>query len=307
MKNFLFVSLLFVLSTPIYTIDRLSEFGDLLLNVKGQSGKIALTKSATDTESKKSTTITMKSLYEKDKDGNIIGTSGSLKHSFNNFAQLDFEFSPLVNSTYQELSCRYYNFTATDIVNENTTLTAFIYIFQENGTITVGEDQEVDVKEGTVKFSVEVENWPFCLAKSECSDSTCCQKGSTYEVGSYLDFTIEMKTNDEDPSDIQEDSDTLSLGNNTQIILNSQVYADGEWIYMPEGYPLQEDSNKSYITLRFAKFNSSVLYDPVVDMSGEVTYRDTTSSSVDVEVDGNSSSFMTISFYLLALTMYILL
>lgn len=307
LSSYIFIASLFVLANIVYGIDRLSEFGDILVNVKGQSGKIAVTKAANDKEAKSTATITMKSLYEKDKDGNIIGTSGNKKHSFNNFAQLEFAFSPLVNDTYQELACRYFNFTATNIVNEDTTLTAYVYIFQENGTITVGEDQEVNVTEGSMKFSVQVNNWPFCLPKNECEGTTCCTKGNTYEVGSYLDFTIEMKNNDASPN--KRDKNSIPLGGKGQVILNSQVYADGSWISMPDGYPMQSDDDKSNLILRFAKFSKSALYDPVVDMSGEVTYRDTSETVVTDETkdDGNNSSYMRTSLYFIGLVLGVML
>lgn len=132
--------------------------GGVNLKVLGQSGKISL--SYNDTSFSNSQTIEFDSVYERNAQGQIIGNTGSTKHSVNSFASQDFTFSSVATTTYQGLACDNLNFTTT-MINNQATLKVLLYIFKQAGSITTS-NENLTVKEGSLKFSVVVENWPFC-------------------------------------------------------------------------------------------------------------------------------------------------
>ena len=134
------------------------------------------------------------SLIERDINGSEIGKSSKVKHSFNNFAQLDFDIGNVTSSKYQNLSVFGLDFSAKNIVDANTTFICQILIFNDTGSIQIGENEIESVLPGTVKFSVVITNWPFCKDKSICIDSSCCQQGQTTEIGNFPDFSMQLSS-----------------------------------------------------------------------------------------------------------------
>lgn len=51
------------------------------------------------------------------------------------------------------------------------------------------------------------------------------------------------------------------------LVLSTELYSDGEWIQMEDGYPLVTSygSDTESFTFRFANFSSSSTYDPVIN------------------------------------------
>lgn len=111
----------------------------------------------------------------------MVGNAGPRKggHTFQNFNNLKFSFSHEENTTYkvriytsrqinwsvscvnltlfpfQGIKAIRYNFSAT-IPGPNATLNVPMYLFTENGTFDVCDDEEVGVIDGVLKYNVEV-------------------------------------------------------------------------------------------------------------------------------------------------------
>lgn len=170
--------ILLVVIAGVFADDKTVTVGNFTTKVKGQSGKIAVYKGTNESNG---ITITFDAIHEIDTAGEKIQ-----KHSYNNFAQLTFTFSDLVNSTYagSNVSVTEFSFTAVIPLDGSTaTLTSYAYIFTSDGNITVdGNDEQV--KAGDMKFNAKIENWPFC--------NTCTQGNKQY-TGQNLDFYVEIK------------------------------------------------------------------------------------------------------------------
>jgi hypothetical protein len=239
---------------------------NVTLKILGHSGKMVInktmiTENSTETES---ITIRFGALKERNSNGEEVGKAGSIKHSFNNFAQLDFTISPLIEGTFQNLSVYQTKLTAKKIVVDDTVFSGYVYIFKQNGTIETGENEKYDVKPGNIKFSVELENWPFCQEEATCPGATCCKNGNLYEVGSLIDFSLEMSGSKKEPT--SKDSKSFDLGN-SQFILSAYVKADEKWAKLSDGFPSYNRQGEADIfTLRFPKFEKKLNYDPIVAM-----------------------------------------
>ena len=140
------------------------KVGDIEVKVKGKSGKMMIYRSFNVSDKKNSSkvmvkrnrvTLLMDAIQEIDSDGNIVGKSGKEKHSFNNFANQDFTFSPLTQTKLQNISAHTVTFTATNIGGTGGTLKVVIYLFSEDGEISVGNETD-EVSKGSFKFSIEV-------------------------------------------------------------------------------------------------------------------------------------------------------
>ncbi len=241
------------------------------VKVLGQSGKLVITKNITNgnTTTEESVTVNFSSLIERDNEGNEVGQSGQVKHSFNNFAQLNFTVSNFTEEKYQNLTVFKTSLTASEIVAADTNFTGTFYVFTEGGDIQTGKNETTKVAPGAVKFSVDVNNWPFCQSHNEtdaCEEPTCCQKGQDFEVGSYLDFDLQIKGG---ISANNTGNNTYDLGN-SHFILSQYVLLDEEQLYtqLPDNYPAYSKQGETDVfTFRFPRFSKSLSYDPVVIMN----------------------------------------
>lgn len=253
------------------------NLGDINVKALGKSGKISISRGKTSDANFKEVTINFSSLKEVDTNGNYVIGGGSNKHSFENFAQLDFTFSPITNLSKDGVKCNLFTFESSKIVTDLDKLKITVYIFLEDGEIDIGNSMKQKVKSGDIKFNVEVNKWPFCLPSNQCSGNTCCKTGSTYAVGQYLDLEIEMKNNDTKASTNTATTssrvDNITFLDNSKIYLNNNIYLDNTWGKMPENYPQQKSStSKDLFVFRFPKFTNTVLYDPVISLSSISKY-----------------------------------
>lgn len=247
--------------------DKEKVIGNYKLKILGHSGKIRLSyinDTVNSTESS-SIDIDFDSLKERNQNGEEVGKSGKQKHSFNNFAQLDFQITDFIESKFQNLSV-FQTSIVVDKFLESTKFTAFIYIFNDTGSIDTGAGNNVTVNKGTLKFSVLIENWSFCL-NNTVADANCLQ-GQTVEVGSFVDFTINIKGKE---TGKLSDSKTnkFSFGD-ANVVLPNYIKLDNNDTKMPDGYPSFTSTNTTNsFTFRFPKFNTSAYYDPVVEITQE--------------------------------------
>ena len=98
----------------------------------------------------------------------------------------------MTSSKYKNLSVFRFDFSAKNIVNANSTFMCQILIFNDTGSIEIGENKICPSR--TVKFSGVIINWPFCKDKFICIDSSCCQQGQTTEIGNFLDFSMQLSS-----------------------------------------------------------------------------------------------------------------
>lgn len=124
--------------------------GDYTVEVLGQSGKINLKQVSTG---KRILQVSPDSLdeYENAADTKVVG-----KHSFSKFPTEDFMFSTLKDDTLYNASVKKVTFTTTITSMSNAEVSFDMYLFMENKTITVESGEEYEVKEGSVKFNVNI-------------------------------------------------------------------------------------------------------------------------------------------------------
>jgi len=261
-----------VVASDVETI----QSGDYSVHALGKSGKILINKGTSEDRDFKQVSINLSALREISTTGVAITGTGSNKHSFENFAQLSFTFSSIVDAEKDGLKVKTFVIQAANIVGTSV-LKVRVYIFLEDGEIEIGNLEKQQVYNGDVKFNVEVENWPFCKSATTCSGITCCKSGNVNLVGQFLDLEIEMRSNDKTTpttqgSDEGDRVDILRFSNDNVIFLNNNIYVDDAWRKMATHYPKQKSTEaKNTFVFRLPVFSKKVSYDPVVRLSSGFT------------------------------------
>jgi hypothetical protein len=199
--------------------------------ILGQSGKMTITNPQMGSSS---IMVTMDALKEVDSSGNAVGTSGNPKHSINTFASQSFAFSSLNTVQYQNLTASSIDFSST--INSGT-VKVLTYIFQDQGTI-VHDGEESKVGNGTLKFSIGIDNWNWCTGSN-------CQQGQTQQTGAFIDFDISIKGSKNPVAKAKANANIPSanqtkdydIGGGAVVGLSSRIQVDGAWVTMPTGYP----------------------------------------------------------------------
>jgi hypothetical protein len=226
--------------------------GDVCAKILGQSGKIDFFFDDQTIQ------VTMDSIVEVDSSGNMVGNTGSDKHSFNSFASQEFVFSELYDTTYQNLSATAVNFTSS-LVDATSIFDVQLYLFLEDGVIE-NHNRSYAVSRGSFKFSYNWDYWPFCTIGG--SGVTQCTKGGTDQEGAFLDFKIILKGNSDAAIDT---NGTLLYTDNSKVYMPKDYYAS-EWEVMPDGYPMEVlQGSKTEVTFRFARFGEALDYDPILN------------------------------------------
>ena len=204
-------------TTNILAEDKMVTYSGITAKVLEQSGKICIYQGTNDSNAVE---ISYEYLREIDDTGNVI--NGTVQHSFGDFASKTFTFTEPENSTYgsNNVSVTHFSFsTNIDIGGQMVTFMSYIYVFTENGTISV-DGSDVNVTAADVKFNVKLENWPFCGT----DEVTCETDDQTALTGQYLDFGVEMKGKNQEAPVLQAGSTMIySLGSDTTVFIPSQV------------------------------------------------------------------------------------
>jgi hypothetical protein len=245
------------------------QLNDISIEALGKSGKIRINKSITKDNTTESNTITLdfSSLKELDVNGTEVGKSGQIKHSFNNFAQMDFKISQTTNVLYQNLTALTFDLTATDIQLPATRFTGRVFIFNETGSIS-NNGESASVNPGTIKLSIDIQNWNFCTQNATCPGINCCKRGNDIEIGNYLEFVMVVKGKE---SSKKKSEKIYSLGG-SEFILFQNIQVDGNWTTMPTGYP--RNNNTEEYTFRFPIFTKTLSYDPIIQYEKPATSTD---------------------------------
>ena len=204
--------LVLVVVIEICAEDKTVTIGEFTTKVHGDSGKISIYKGSDPSNGM--TIVPFDSLEEVNEAG--INITGDPKHWLNTVATLQSSFSALQQSTYgsHNVGVVHFTFTASfPIEGQTASLTSFIYVFTEPGTVDIG-GKSYSVKEGDVKFNVKIENWRFCG-----KDGVTCQNG---QIGHYLDMWMEIKGKQSIQAD-PNDGNLFGLGDGMVIILPNEV------------------------------------------------------------------------------------
>lgn len=191
----------------------------IYVRVLKKSGKFVMGRTKNPQNDRSKLMVTLDSIQEKDSTGNNVGTSGRLKHSFNNFAGQKFNTSELTDDKYQNLAVKRLDFT-TYLDSVEASLTVQIFLFREIGTVIQG-DEVSHVSKGTLKFNIIIENWKFCG-----SNGVECRKGKQLEYGEFIDFTMSIKgskvATKKDKSK-RTSAKEFYLGGNSSVVLSEKV------------------------------------------------------------------------------------
>ena len=234
----------------------------MTVNVLGQSGKMTLSNGPNQV------TVTMDSLFELNAAGSIIGNSGpnAQKHSRQTFASVDFTISNQTRRTAEfGVPAHAIDFRTTLLGSSELVVSTFIFL--HNGVIHPTANESWAVAGGSIKFSVQLNAWPFC---SVSDVGVPCQG----EAGAFIELGIEIKGS-ADATLAGGDGKRFTLatnaatGNNVTLELSDEILLDGAWVRMPTGYPkIEVQGGKQLFKFRFPRFASSCLYDPVVNGLG---------------------------------------
>jgi len=236
--------------------------GGVSVEVMGQSGKMTLSNGLNDI------TVAMDYLHELDADGNIIGNQGpnAGKHSRNTFASTPFVFGQERDLEVHGIRSQAIDFSTQLVGGANLMITT--HVFLNNGTISPTANESWPVAGGTVKFSITISSWPFCSGEAGTgAGATDLEKACAGEVGEFLEFGMEIKG-----TQLAADgSKRYKLGTNDAtgaaitLDLSDEVYVNGDWLSMPEGFPkILTQGSKQLFAFRFPRFTAGAMYDPLV-------------------------------------------
>lgn len=212
------------------------------VKVLGQSGKIRLEHAG------EPIVIDFDYLSEVTAAGEIVGQSGSNKHSVNSFATQSFVFTPVVEEPYLGVPVKKFTFESPIYAVGH--LRVVVLLIQENATIDTGAEQW-SVSRGDMKFNIELRDWTFC---GPCDDG----------VADFIELGIEIKSSKE--TDTEEQAKTIDIGG-AVLQLASEAEVDGAKVSLPSGYPkVIAKGTKKLFVFRFPKFNSLLSYDPLLQL-----------------------------------------
>lgn len=111
-------------------------------------------------------------------------------------------------------------FTFNSTLNDDgATLETVIYIFKEDGNITLGDEGTL-VQKGNMKFSTTIKNWGFC---GQGGVASCTQN----QVGEFLDFSIIIKgkgtPKKKSNAKKKGDADEYELGEGSTVLMSKKV------------------------------------------------------------------------------------
>jgi len=234
--------------------------GGVIVEVLGQSGKMRLI------NGDNLVTVAMDNLYELDASGAIIGNTGPnhLKHSRQTFSSVDFTISNETRRTGQYgVPADAIDFSTTLLGASNLEITTLVFL--HHGEIHPTVNESWAVAGGTIKFSVQMNAWPFCDGEG----GSPCQGN----VGAFLEVGMEIKGSADAALPDGEKRFTLATnpetGANITLELSDEVMLDGLWMRMPEGYPrVETQGSKQLFKFRFPRFGAACYYDPIVSGLG---------------------------------------
>jgi len=202
--------------------------------------------------------------------GQVVDTS-SRTHTIGSFSRQQF-FCTSVNNTLMAHSS---NVTADCLLcithfgsfAAPTSFRLNACFIKNNGTITQ-QDEVSNVTTGQLKFSVELTNgWNWC-------DSTCRGGPGQYvelDIGIRLPETGEKLVIKGDGIQEPFRPRRFPLGSGSNVEFSTMVLLDGLWKSLSSNTPVMTERNgMMVVTLRFARFNDTLFYDPTIQVADKV-------------------------------------
>eukprot|EP00931_Biecheleriopsis_adriatica_P012795 TRINITY_DN11403_c0_g1_i2.p1 TRINITY_DN11403_c0_g1~~TRINITY_DN11403_c0_g1_i2.p1 ORF type:complete len:489 (+),score=98.29 TRINITY_DN11403_c0_g1_i2:50-1516(+) len=244
-----------------------------VVDVQGQSGKFTVYDERSGRGS--GIQVTMDALREVDADGFAVGASGSVKHSIQTFAAQDFTIASAEDVTLGDNNVSAVKISFSSPISSVGKIRVDTYVLGKSGSLgPPGETWAVQA--GDLKWNIELSDWSWCG----------CRKGQKVEEGTFIDLDISIKGLG-DAKAKGDSNKSISLGGGVTLELSNQVYADGNWSSMPQGYPKVSMQGAS-TTFRFPRFTVSSLYDPV--LTGLSVSADSTTASASSTTASASST-----------------
>lgn len=253
--------------TPTPIVPSNATLGAYSVDILGRSGKVNI-----NYNNESRLTFEFNKLVEVFANGTEVEKKAE-NHTFEKFANLDFEVSNFTEGNFQNLSCISTNIRLNNFYRR-TGLDASFYIFNQTGSIKTGvkvvNGSNVDVFEnvtfGSVKMSLGVQNWTFCNNLGDANDEPICNFGDeTKNVKTELELEVIIKSKSEGkPESTKKGNSNFFKFGNSSVSFSPYYVADEANLVMPDGYPtLVNTGNKNTFRFRFANFKNSIMWDPI--------------------------------------------
>ncbi|MCH8333935.1 hypothetical protein IIC65_08385 [Candidatus Sumerlaeota bacterium] len=228
--------------------------GDIRVRIAGHSGKIQFWNDAQE-EGSKRFLLEFNGLYELPPGTALPPTTDTLTvNTFNTFANQDFTFSDFTQFDFpgfvegEPVASKNIDFTAPLMLDgQATTLTVRTYLFLESGAIDV-DGESFDVEAGYLKFTVEIEGWPFL------------------DMSNELVLEMAIKTPGMTPQRVGEE---IELGDegflvlaSTAVIDSTEAAPDGVVVDVPT--ELIQSGSVGRLYFIFPSFSDNLTYDPLI-------------------------------------------
>ena len=254
-------------------------------DILGQSGKFKVS------TRRSNVTVAIDSLHEIDANGDPVGTSGSSKHSIQTFASQEFVFDNPYESPYGgEGGPMTSILPFASSVSDIGTIQVETFIFKEDGSITTdgSPEETANIAVNDFKFNVKLSDWSFCGVGVDC------KKGQAFETGDGILVNIEIKGTSDDNL-VGSGLRSYELGGGIEMFVSKMLFCDGEWIHMESGYPLfAVQGSKQLMTVKVPRFNSSCIYDPLLN-TGAVLKEEAAADNDEDDGDDDTSGALELS------------
>ena len=161
------------------------------IKTKGKSGKFEFfdERCGKGKKGSKKVEVQVDSISEVDKDGNKVGASGKVKHTLKSFAAQEFTIATNANASLDSVSGSSVTFkTGFKGMGATASMTVDTFVFDQVGTVGTPSERWT-VARGDMKFNIELNNWEWCGADSECKG-----KGKdASEEGAFIDVVLTIK------------------------------------------------------------------------------------------------------------------
>jgi len=249
MKGNLLVLMALGLVGAVVGLDKSFSGSGLTCQIKGRSGKIAIF--PTDKDASAGVVIDIDALQEVDLSGAVTKS----KDNINSFATADFTFGDNITDVQldgnagNKIDAKQLDFTA-PVGTDGGLLKISTFIISTEGLISTGSDSLV-VKPGSLKFNVELTNYPFT------------------NDGSAVMLQINVKGSKDKPEKVPgkdgEKKLKADLGGSATAEFPADYTIGGVASVMPEGFPkIVTQGAKTVIQFKFAK-GGNILYDPTIN------------------------------------------
>jgi len=270
----------------------------LFAKVYGLSGKMVFGHNCDPQKDPNGVSVRVDSVSEVDASGNPVGTGGkgTNKHQFTGLSATSFFTSKIYSTSVHTIPASAMNLTITfpvqrnDFTNSSIKLTLVVYIMTGSGIISLAPNtvynESFQLTSGKVKFSVVVENWPFCNGATTSRLTNCKDSNGNAQVGQYLDVALVVGTKSpptpKQGKKASANSPTnpfFDLANGYSLEMSRLVHVNNkQWVQMATGFPSLGATaskaitqNSNVFALRFPKFNGTVVYDPTISYSNATT------------------------------------